>query len=173
MGFLRRHSIIFNWFSINPLLFGYPENIWQERLAFLASQKQNIEQHSHFYVAGKGTGYNLDRQNIEKHLLADKIWLENQGFKPIAFVPGAWKKNQLLGEILKQQGFQYDLTGGRFKKASIKNILFIKKPSETNPVALHFHDYDLKNSFKYLILLLGLAILKMRGFQFINLKELC
>lgn len=189
------------WFSVNPSFVGYKfdEEKWIERLKFLINNNQQIEQHTHFYKGKegvkKGLGYDLGKENVEKRILEDKRWLKEKiGISPKGFISGAWRTNERVLGILKEQGYKYDLTSkdsvllaenGFLKIPSLSNLggliksllkfRFKKKfilYQNLSFYTLYLHDYDLENFLFRKALVYLIYILSFFGFKFISTKEL-
>lgn len=112
----RRLSAV--WFSINPTarayaVLGYDEDVWIERLHYLAARGQHIEQHTHFYTGIKGS-YDLSATHMALRLAEDRVWLEYYGYHIRGFVSGAWIMNDALMAILARHGYAYDCTARAF-----------------------------------------------------------
>jgi len=147
----------------------------------------------------KGRGYDLSPEHIIKRIREDRNWLKEQGYEITGFLSGAWKINEEILKILAQQGYKYDLSINNLnlkQECSIKKInSLLEIPATANIkrlfldiicfrlkrralahkgvslYAVHFHDFDLRDTFNYLILLFLIFILSIINFKFIGVKE--
>lgn len=203
LKFFKNYNIKATWFSVNPAFVGYKamgfeEEKWIKRLKLLRDGGQEIQQHTHFYKGKegvkKGLGYDLGRENIKLRLLEDKKWLkEKVGIVTEGFISGAWKTNQEITNILKEEEYKYNLTS-RFPdvkflnnfleipnsnlKSLIKDFLSFRlnktfiKYKDFSFCTLYFHDYDLQRPSFNIFLRVLILCLSFLNFKFIPLKEL-
>ena len=203
LDYFLKNKITATWFSINPTFVGYQamrfdEGKWKERLKIIASSGQEIQQHTHFYkgVAGKpkGDGYDMSREHMEKRLVEDRQWLENQGFSPIGFVSGAWKVNDDLFQLLADLGYIYDSSSKGVTLSSrngvleipvsgkvrqlVKNILRLNisrnflDVDNTKVCVVSFHDYDLESLFFRSAFKGVVTVFRTMGFGFVDTGSL-
>ena len=195
---LNKFNIRAVWFSVNPTFFlykemGFDEKKWIERLKYLSSHNQKIEQHTTFYFKNKQE-CNLEPNYIRKRLLEDKKWLENHGHCISGFVSGTWIINNDVINALNELNYKYDCTARMFNLNYLKNnpnqmiinnpikigniweipttapVKYIFFKSKSNYKIAYLHDYDL-NNFIIRNLLKAFIILNSKK-QFVTPLEL-
>lgn len=112
VDFLTKKKIHATWFSLAPVHHfyqqqGYSVDKWSERLLELNGWGQLVEQHTHFYGEWKGP-YDTSVANIEKRLLEDRSWLNEQGLDIQGFCAGGFAFNERLATALARNNYQYD-----------------------------------------------------------------
>lgn len=199
LDYFSKNNIQATWFSINPTFVGYQamhfdEDKWRERLESIKNFSQDIQQHTHFYKGKvgvpKGEGYDMTAGHMRERLLADKQWLEDQGFDIKGFVSGSWRINDELFKALRSLGYKYDSSikgrdiGDKFGlleipvsskvRKLIKAIFtantkkeFLNQNNEKTCI-ISFHDYDLESMRFRLALLLVLRVFQIMHFNFVS-----
>ena len=149
VAFLEKRGISATWFSINPTALpyqqmGFDEVKWKERLRYLVSHGQRIEQHTHFYALGKGA-YDLSPAHVARRLDEDRAWLGKEGYVVTRFVSGGWRMNADTRDILRTKGYTDVTEDPRTlsPRASVTRILSGR--AGTLPPLLYLHDYELAN----------------------------
>ncbi len=149
VAFLEKREISATWFSINPTALpyrqmGFDEVKWKERLRYLTSHGQRIEQHTHFYASGKGP-YNLSPAHVTRCLDEDRAWLAKEGYIVTRFVSGGWRMTADIRDILRAKGYTDSTEDKRTlsPRAAVTRILSGR--AGTLPPLLYLHDYELAN----------------------------